>query len=186
MAKLDLKSLIGKLNNSCRKALESAAGLCLSHTHYEVDVEHFLLKLLEVPDTDLQKILRYFEVNEGHLIGDLTRAIEEFKTGNARTPALSPSIPKMVEQAWLLASVDYQSSAARSGHVLLALLSNPESARTLTASSDQFRKIKRFVCPGPSLFVIGFRVFFKDFGDLYGKRAVQVDVHRGEIRFFLY
>ena len=136
MAKHDLKSLIGKLNNTCRKALESAAGLCLSHTHYEVDLEHFLLKLLEASDTDLQKILRYFEINEGHLIGDLTRALEEFKTGNARTPALSPNIPKMVEQAWLLASVDYQSNAARSGHVLLAILSDTELARTLIASSE--------------------------------------------------
>ncbi|WP_303721771.1 type VI secretion system ATPase TssH [Malonomonas rubra] len=142
MATHDLKSLIGKLNSTCRKALESAAGLCLSHTHYEVDIEHFLLKLLEVPDTDLQKILRYFEVNQDHLIGDLTGAIEEFKTGNARTPALSPNIPKMVEQAWMYASVDFQSGATRSGHVMLALLSDSKSARTLIESSDQFRKIK--------------------------------------------
>ncbi len=79
MAKLDLKALIDKLNTPCRKALESAAGLCLSHTHYEVDLEHFLIKLLEIPDTDLQKILRYFEINEAHFVGDLTRALEEFK-----------------------------------------------------------------------------------------------------------
>ena len=141
MTRLDLKSLIGKLNPTCRQALESAAGLCLAHTHYEVDVEHFLLKLLEVADTDLQKILKHFDINEGHVIGELTRAIEEFKTGNARTPALSPSIPRMAEQAWLLASVDYRANAARSGHVLLALLSDPDSARSLICSSSQFDKI---------------------------------------------
>ena len=45
MSRLDLKSLIGKLNNTCRNALESAAGLCLSQTHYEVDLEHFFIKL---------------------------------------------------------------------------------------------------------------------------------------------
>ncbi len=43
MARLNLKSLLGKLNTPCRTSLESAAGLCLSHTHYEVDLEHFFL-----------------------------------------------------------------------------------------------------------------------------------------------
>jgi type VI secretion system protein VasG len=89
MAVSNLKSLIGKLNETCRSALESAAGLCLSQTHYEVDIEHFLIKLLEMSDTDILKILKHFEVNDAHLVADLTRAIEAFKTGNARTPALS-------------------------------------------------------------------------------------------------
>ena len=61
--------------------LESAAGLCLSQTHYEVDLEHFLIKLLEIPNTDVQKILRHFEINEGRLVADLARAMEGFQTG---------------------------------------------------------------------------------------------------------
>jgi len=141
MPLLDLKSLIGKLNPTCRKALESAAGLCLSHTHYEVDIEHLLLKLLEIPDTDLQKILRHFEINEAHLVGDLTRALEEFKTGNSRTPALSPHIPRMIREAWLLASVQYQSPVVRSGHLLMGLLTDEELSRLLKASSNQFKEI---------------------------------------------
>lgn len=141
MAVSNLKSLIGKFNSACRKSLESAAGLCLSHTHYDVELEHFFIKLLDINDSDLQKILRYFEINESHLIGDLTRAIEEFKTGNARTPALSPRIPQMIKEAWLVASLDFQVSAIRSGHVLIALLSNDELARGLFASSALFKKI---------------------------------------------
>ncbi|MBL8193176.1 MAG: hypothetical protein JNM06_05095, partial [Blastocatellia bacterium] len=43
-----LKSLIEKLNNTCRNALETAAGLCLSKTNFDVDLEHFLIKLLEL------------------------------------------------------------------------------------------------------------------------------------------
>jgi len=141
MPKTNLKSLIGKLNSPCRNALESAAGLCLSHTHYEVDIEHFLIKLLEIPNTDFQKILRYFEINEGRLISDLTRALEEFKRGNARTPVLSPRLPRMIQDAWLIASVDFQAPIIRSGHILLGLMSDDEMARMLTASSDAFRKI---------------------------------------------
>jgi type VI secretion system protein VasG len=141
MALSNLKSLIGKLNETCRSALESAAGLCLSQTHYEVDVEHFLIKLLEMSDTDLLKILKYFEINDAHLAADLTRTIETFKTGNARTPALSPRIPKMIKEAWLLASVEYQTPQIRSGQILLSLLENEEFYRMLINSSDTLKKI---------------------------------------------
>ena len=137
----NLKSLIEKLNTACKKSLESAAGLCLSHTHYDVELEHFLIKLLDIQDTDLHKILRYFEINESHLIGDLTRTIEEFKRGNARTPALSPRIPKMIKEAWLVASVDCQVNVVRSGHIIVALLSNDDTARSLISSSSLFKKI---------------------------------------------
>ena len=141
MPKTNIKSLIGKLNETCRKALESAAGLCLSQTHYDVDIEHFLIKLLEMPDTDMQKILRYFEINESRLTDDLTRTMEGFKTGNARTPALSPRIPKMVEGAWLVASIEYQMTLIRSGHIILSLLGNDEMARMLISGSAEFKKI---------------------------------------------
>ena len=49
---VNLKSLIGKLNNPTRSALEGAAGLCLSRTHYDVEIEHYLMKLLDATDTD--------------------------------------------------------------------------------------------------------------------------------------
>ena len=141
MAISNLKSLIEKLNEPCRSALESAAGLCLSQTHYEVDIEHFLIKLLELSNTDVLKILKYFEINEAHLISDLTRAIEGFKTGNARTPALSPRIPRMIQEAWLMGSVQFNSPAVRSGHILLALLDSDDLARILFSSSEAFKKI---------------------------------------------
>ena len=44
---LDLRSLIGRLNDTSRRALEAAAGLCVSRSHYEVEMEHWLTKLLD-------------------------------------------------------------------------------------------------------------------------------------------
>ena len=141
MAIADLKALIGKLNSTCRKSLESAAGLCMSQTNYEVDIEHFFLKLLDLSDTDIEKILRYFEINKDHLVADLTRTIEGFKTGNSRTPALSPRIPRMIQDAWMVASIDFKANRIRSGHIILSLLSNEQMARMLISSSREFEKI---------------------------------------------
>ncbi|MHC4454164.1 MAG: AAA family ATPase, partial [Planctomycetota bacterium] len=139
--KTNVKSLIGKLDDTCRKALESAAGLCLSQTHYDVEIEHFLIKLLEMPDTDLQKIISHFEINESRFVSDLTRTMEGFKRGNARTPALSPRISSMVKDSWMAASIEFQSPVIRSGHILFALMSGDEMERMLTESSEEFKKI---------------------------------------------
>ena len=87
----NLKSLIGRMNDTCRNALEGAAGLCLSRTNYDVDVEHLLVKLGETPDTDFHRILRRFEIDESRLAKDLVRSLDRLKTGNTRTPALSPA-----------------------------------------------------------------------------------------------
>ena len=54
---VSLKPLIGKLNHATRSALEAAAGLCVSRTHYDVEVEHYLMKLLESQSDDFAKIL---------------------------------------------------------------------------------------------------------------------------------
>ncbi|HEY9160974.1 MAG TPA: type VI secretion system ATPase TssH [Desulfomonilia bacterium] len=141
MALLNLKSLIGKLNPVCRSALESAAGLCMSKTNYEIEVEHFMLKLTEAQNTDLHKILRYFEINIDRFAADLTHAIEGFKTGNARTPVFSPRIPGMIQDAWMIASIDYEADTVRSGHIMVAMLGNDMSARMLYSTSDALKKI---------------------------------------------
>ncbi|KPA14173.1 protease associated ATPase, partial [Candidatus Magnetomorum sp. HK-1] len=44
---MNIKSMVEKLNETCHKSLQSAANMCLSNTHYEVDLEHFFIKILE-------------------------------------------------------------------------------------------------------------------------------------------
>jgi type VI secretion system protein VasG len=138
---VSLKSLIGKLNDTCRTALEGAAGLCLARTHYDVDIEHLFLKLCEAHNTDVQRILRHYEIDQSRLSRDLTRALDRLKTGNARTPSLSPRIPRLISEAWTIASIDLGAERIRSGHLLLALLEHDDLARLAQESSEEFRRI---------------------------------------------
>jgi type VI secretion system protein VasG len=107
-----------------------------------VDIEHYLLKLLEQSNTDLHRILEHFGIDVSRISGDLTSTIDGFKVGNARTPALSPHIPQMLSDAWLVASIDLSAPRIRSGHLVLALLSNDELARLIKQSSKQFELIE--------------------------------------------
>ncbi len=138
---VNFRSLIGKLNDTTRTALEGSAGLCLSRTHYDVEIEHFLVKMLDATDSDFARILTAFDINRSRLASELNRALDKLKTGNARTPALSPYILKMMTEAWTIGSIDYGASKIRSGYTVLALATNEELARIIRESTKEFAKI---------------------------------------------
>lgn len=138
---INLKGLIDKLDDTCRRALEAAAGLCLTRTHYDVDVEHILLKLMDLTDSDLRRIYKHYGVQTSRLERDLTRALDRLRTGNARTPALAPRIPRLINEAWTVASIEYGASRVRSGHVVLAMLTNDDLARMAKDISSEFERI---------------------------------------------
>lgn len=124
MRAIELKPLIGRLNDVCRRALEAAAGATALRTHYNVEIEHMLVGLLDRTDTDIAAILRRWEIDPARLLADIGRSLDRMKTGNARAPSLSPDIVDMVKDAWLLASVEHGASRVRSGHLLWALLAD--------------------------------------------------------------
>jgi type VI secretion system protein VasG len=141
MAAIDLRSLVARLNDHCRRTLESAAGLTLSRSHYNVEIEHWLLRLTDGADTDVAAVLRHYEVDPGRLTTDLTRALDRMKTGNARAPALSPEVVELGKQAWLLASIEHGATRVRSGHLLWALLADETLQRRAREISGQLLRI---------------------------------------------
>lgn len=130
-----LKTLISKLNDTCRQAAERAAGLCMARGNYEVDLEHLLLALLEQDGCDLHSILRRCAISPTGVERELNAEIDRFKTGNGRTPVFSAHVPKLFEQAWLIASLDARLPRIRSGHLLLALLTAPDLAQLASRGS---------------------------------------------------
>jgi len=138
---VNLRALIGKLNDTTRNALEAAAGLCVSRTHYDVEVEHYLMKLLDSSSGDLAAILKHFEVDKSRLSAELTRSLDKLKSGNARNPALSPTLRDMLSEAWSLGSIDYGAASIRSGFTILALASDEDLARMMREVSREFQKI---------------------------------------------
>ncbi len=133
--------MVERLGDHSRRALEAAAGLTLSRTHYNVEIEHWLLKLIEIADGDASQILRHYDVDEGRLTADVNRLLDRNKTGNARPPALSPDIVDWMKQAWLLASVEHGAGQIRSGHLLQALLADENLGRRARDMSGQFARI---------------------------------------------
>src|SRR5829696_4395580 len=138
---LDLRALIGKLNHETKGAVEAAAGLCLSRTHYDVEVEHYLMKLLDQTDGDLAAILKHYGVDRSRLATELTRSLDRLKSGNARNPSLSPTLVRMLSEAWTLGSVNFGAGQVRTGHTIVALATDTELSRLMREVSREFQKI---------------------------------------------
>ncbi len=138
----NLKSLIEKLNETSRRALLESAEFCLLRTHYKAEVEHWLLKLAEQQDTDFARILSHYDVETTMLSQQLVQAIDRFQTGSTRNaPTFAPSLLTLIERAWGLASLQYGTQQIRSGHILTALLTDPETGWPVLERLPELRKI---------------------------------------------
>jgi type VI secretion system protein VasG len=141
VASINLKALVGKLNTTCRRALEGAAGLCLSRSNYNVELEHWLLKLIEPADGDLPRVLKHYGIDVSRLSRELTKALDQLKTGNARPPELSLEVMDLMREAWVLASLDHDAPNVRSGYLLTALLSDRKLSPRIRSSLPSLAKL---------------------------------------------
>jgi len=137
-----LKAIVSKLNDTSRKALEDAAGLCLARTHYDVEIEHFLMKLMDAADSDFLRILKQFGVDKSRLSAELSRSLDKLKTGNARTPSFSPSLHRMLTEGWTIGSLEFGGGQVRTAFTTLALVSDDELARIVRDISKELQKVE--------------------------------------------
>jgi type VI secretion system protein VasG len=136
---INLKTLIGKLNDASRTAATRAAGICVGLGQYEVDIEHLFLALIEQENCDVVRVARQCGVSLTGLESDLRTEIGRFNTGSSRTPVFSRHLPTLFEHAWLIASLGAgHPQQIRSGHLLLALLTEPELVQLAQRSSRLF------------------------------------------------
>ncbi len=138
---MNRESLIAKLNDTTRNALEGAARLCFSRTHYSVEVEHLLLRLSDMPGSDFDLISRHYGLNRERLSTDLNRSLDDQKRGNGRTPAFAPSLLKLLTGAWEIGSLEFAATQIRSGFITAALLEDGALARQARDASAEFRRI---------------------------------------------
>jgi type VI secretion system protein VasG len=122
MISKDVKRLLLKLNDPMTRALEGAAGLAVGRGHYEVTVEHLLLKLLEDGTGDATLILSRLGADPSRVNKALTAAVDGLKTGNAGRPGFSPLLLDLVERAFVAGSVHHGLAEVRSGALLEAFL----------------------------------------------------------------
>ncbi|QNI01810.1 type VI secretion system ATPase TssH [Halomonas sp. SH5A2] len=126
MLRVELPALIGRLNTIARQGLEQAALLCAQQQAPEVTVGHLLQAMLDQPLCDVRAICEHLEMDVAPLRAQLAEETRPPREVDVATPSFSPLLVELLQDAWLLASTEYQHPTLRSGAVFTALLHNPE------------------------------------------------------------
>lgn len=109
--------LLRRLNPYCARAMEDAASLCQTRTHAEILPEHWLLKLLEQGEGDLTVLARRYEWDMDAIWQDLLGWLEKQPRSVRHRPQLSADIQKLMQEAWMQASLAGEESIVRHGNI---------------------------------------------------------------------
>ena len=121
MITMNLSSLIAALDTTCRNSLEEAAGACVARGGCEIGIEDFMERLL--PTQEMRDILAQFE-RSPERIRDLLAAGRRQERSASR-PVFSPLLISLLQEAYLLASLELGREKVGVGELVLALLHNP-------------------------------------------------------------
>ncbi|UNH32196.1 type VI secretion system ATPase TssH [Moellerella wisconsensis] len=140
--------LLRRLNPYCASALEAAASLCQTRAHAEITIEHWLLKLLEMGESDLTVLARRYEWDISALWQSLLNEINNLPRSIHSRPCLSKPLLNLIQQAWIIASLDEDIEHIRSVHLLSAitqqpsLLPNDNLWPLMTLSTTQLQRLR--------------------------------------------
>lgn len=141
MSSMTLKSLVEKMNDSTRQALEGAVGLCYQRSHHTVEVEHLLKTLLKEQDGDFKRVFEHYQISAERLEGEIDQGLESFKTGSGATPSLSPRLVDLLRQCWLDTSIEFGEPTMRGATLLYSLLSDPAMAAMTTRYARELNRL---------------------------------------------
>jgi len=141
MAQFSRTSVFEKLNTTCYKSIESATSYCKLRQNPEIEMAHWLSKLLQLQDSDIHHMIKAYELSEPKISADINTYIDSLPTTHQAALDFSWIIEDTIEKAWLLTSLYFNESTIRSGHLICAMLDSKPLRAQLVAISEEFKKL---------------------------------------------
>jgi len=142
MAEISRTSLFGKLNSIGYKAIEGATIFCKLRGNPYVELVHWLHQILKLPDSDLHRIIKHFEIDPSRLAADMTAELDRLPRGSTSISDLSSHLEESVERGWVYGSLLFGESQIRTGHLIVGILKTSGLKNVLLRISKEFDKIK--------------------------------------------
>ncbi|MFZ1325234.1 MAG: AAA family ATPase, partial [Candidatus Contendobacter sp.] len=142
MAEISRVALFGKLNSLGYKAIESATVFCKLRGNPYVELAHWLHQILQLQDSDLHRLIQHFGLNPSRVAKDFTEALDRLPRGATSISDLSSHVDAAVKEAWVYATLLFNDTQVRTGHLLVGMLKTPDLRNALLAISREFDKIK--------------------------------------------
>jgi type VI secretion system protein VasG len=141
MSEISRSALFGKLNKIAYQSVESATVFCKMRGNPYVEVVHWIQQVLQLPDSDLHRIVKGFEIDPSVLVRDLTSALDSLPRGATSISDFSPHLEESVERGWVYGSLMLNDTRVRTGHMILGMLKTRSLKSVLLGISPEFGKI---------------------------------------------
>jgi len=141
MTEISRKAAFGKLNSLAYKAVEGATVFCKLRGNPYVELVHWVAQILQAPDSDLQRLVKHFELDNSRLAKDITDALDRLPRGASSISDLSSQLDDAVQRGWVYATLMFGDTSIRSGYLLVGMLKTASLRNALMAISRQFEKI---------------------------------------------
>ena len=141
MAEIKRATLFGKLNSLGYKSIESATVFCKMRGNPYVETVHWIHQLLQLPDSDVHRIIKHFQLDPSRLAADLIAALDKLPRGATSISDISPDIGNVVERGWVYGSLLFGEYQVRTGHLIVGFLKSDLQHKFLGISRE-FGKIK--------------------------------------------
>ncbi len=142
MSEISRLTLFGKLNSLGYKAIESATVFCKLRGNPYVELVHWFHQILQLPDSDIHRIVKDFQVDPARLAKELTESLDRLPRGATSISDLSSHVEEAVERGWVFGSLLFGDNQVRTGHLIVGMLKTPGLRNVLTGMSRELDKIK--------------------------------------------
>ncbi|CDY79206.1 ClpB protein [Caballeronia glathei] len=141
MAEVSRAVMFGKLDTLAFRAMESATTFCRLRGNPYVEIAHWLHQLLQLPDSDLHRVIRHFEIEPARLARDLTEALDRLPRGSTSITDISSQLEEAVERGYVYGSLLFDAPRVRTAHVLVGVLKTTALRNAWRGISREFDKI---------------------------------------------
>ena len=119
---MEFETLVAKLDSDTKHLLEQSVAEASSRSHYAVDVSHLIFKLSASADNSLYPHINDCGCNTATLNEQASVTLGREKTGNGGFPKIAPDIVRLLFDAWILATTEFQQTHISTLHIVIALV----------------------------------------------------------------
>jgi type VI secretion system protein VasG len=141
MADISLEAVTGKLNRVGYDAFMQALRHAKGAGNRNLELAHWLLKILQMDRTDLALTADHFKLDRARLLADTNQVVSGFAMNKTEMPEISGTVSDALERGWFYATMMFGETQIRTGHLLTALLKDQKAQRVLTGISKEFSRI---------------------------------------------
>ena len=143
MTEIQVETYLGKLNRTGNDAFLQSMRHARGDGTRHIEMAHLLFHALSAKDGDIAETLTAMKLDRGDALKELSAAINGFRKNVTEVPEISGGLSNMLRDAWTFATLYFGEVQIRTGHLLVAALSDDALKRELQRASPTLAKVSR-------------------------------------------